>query len=200
MTEENQSGENPELETPTEEQIQKFGGAEQAQSEEGVAFATDSESSADVIQKLQDQLKDAEKRVLLAQADLENTRRRVRRESQDQIKYAGSGLMTDLLESVDNLQRAVEAYEADPNGDGLRDGVQLVSAQIMEALSKRDCKQIEALGQPFDPNRHQALQMQPSEEFDANTVMADLRPGYILHDRVLRPSQVFVSTGKPGDS
>jgi len=205
MTDDKESNETPELELATEEQLQQLneaGGADSLEGlAEGVAFATGgSDQSADVIQKLQDQLKEAEKKVLLAQADLENFRRRVRRESQDQIKYAPSGHMTDLLESVDNLHRAVEAYEADPKGDGLRDGVKLVTAQIMESLAKRDCKAIEALGQTFDPNLHQALQMQPSDEYEANTVMLDLRTGYMLHDRVLRPSQVFVSTGKADSS
>ena len=136
MTEnENQPTENPELELPTEEQVEAFGSVDEA-----VAFDVDgSDPGADVIQQLQDQLKDAEKRVLLAQADLENFRRRNRRESQDQIKYAGGGLMTDILESVDNLHRAVEAYEAVPNGDGLRDGVKMVATHIMESLSIRDC-------------------------------------------------------------
>ena len=103
--------------------------------------------------------------------------------------------MTDLLDSLDNLQRAVDAYEADPNGDGLRDGVKMVAAQIMESLGKRGCMPIEAIGQPYDPNLHQALQMQASEEHPANTVIQDLRAGFKLYDRVLRPSQVFVSTG-----
>jgi len=76
----------------------------------------------------------------------------------------------------------------------------MVAAQIIDSLSKRDCKPIEAQGQSFDPNLHQALQMQPSDEHPANTVMQDLRTGYKLHDRVLRPSQVFVSTGKAEDS
>ena len=192
MTEnENELPETPELDLPTEEQVESVGA-----NDEGVAFNVgDSDPGADIIQQLQDQLKDAEKRVLLAQADLENFRRRVRRESQDQIKYAGSGLMTDILDCVDNMHRAIEAYEADPNGDGLRDGVKMVATQILDSLSKRDCKAIEAAGQPFDPNKHQALQMQPSE-LPANTVIQDLRTGYILFDRVLRPSQVFVSTGE----
>jgi molecular chaperone GrpE len=103
--------------------------------------------------------------------------------------------MTELLEPVDNLHRAIDAYELDPNGDGLRDGVNLVLAQIKGTLAKHGCKAIEAAGQAFDPNLHQALQMQPSDEHPANVVMQDLRPGFQLHDRVLRPSQVFVSTG-----
>ncbi len=197
MTEnENEQPETPELELPTEEQVQEFGSIDDALASGEAFVVEDGDPGADVILQLQDQLKEAEKRVLMAQADLENFRRRVRRESQDQIKYAAGGLMTDLLESVDNLHRAVEAYEADPNGDGLRDGVKLVTSQIMESLNKRDCKPIEAQGQPFDPNLHQALQMQPSEEHPANTIIQDLRTGYVLHDRVLRPSQVFVSTGE----
>ena len=147
------------------------------------------------IESLQMQLADAEKRVLTAHADLENFRRRNRRDMQDQLKYAPLKLMNDVLESVDNLHRAVESYEADANGDGLVEGVKMVAQQINYALETHGCKKIEAVGQPFDPNMHQALQMQPSDEHDANVVMQDLRPGFQLHDRVIRPSQVFVSTG-----
>jgi len=147
------------------------------------------------IESLQIELADAEKRVLIAHADLENFRRRNRRDMQDHLKYAPLKIMHDVLESVDNLQRAVESYETDANGDGLVEGVKMVAQQINYALETHGCKKIEAIGQPFDPNQHQALQMQPSDEHDANVVMQDLRPGFMLHDRVIRPSQVFVSTG-----
>ncbi|MCP4774735.1 MAG: nucleotide exchange factor GrpE [Planctomycetaceae bacterium] len=147
------------------------------------------------VENLQAQLADAEKRVLLAHADLENFRRRNRREMQDQMRYASLTLMTEVLESVDNLQRAIESYEMEPNGDGLVEGVKLVSQQIAACLENHGCKKIDAVGQPFDPNLHQAIQMQPSSEHAANHVAADLRPGFQLHERVIRPSQVFVSTG-----
>ncbi len=147
------------------------------------------------IESLQAQLADAEKRVLMAHADLENFRRRNRRDMQDQLRYASLDLMNDVLESVDNLTRAVESYEKDANGDGLVEGVKMVAQQINTSLENKGCKRIEATGQPFDPNLHQALQMQPSDEHDANIVMLDLRAGFQLHDRVIRPSQVFVSTG-----
>jgi molecular chaperone GrpE len=151
------------------------------------------------IQSLQVQLADAEKRVLMAHADLDNFRRRTRRDMQDQLRYATLGLMSELLESVDNLQRAIESYEQDPNGEGLVEGVKMVAKQIATTLENNGCKKIEAVGQPFDPNLHQALQMQPSNEFEPNTVMMDLRPGFQLYDRVVRPAQVFVSTG-PAES
>ena len=91
---------------------------------------TESNGGETSIEDLQSQLADAEKRVLLAHADLENFRRRNRREMQDQMRYASLTLMTEILESVDNLQRAIEAYETEPNGDGLVEGVKLVSQQI----------------------------------------------------------------------
>ena len=147
------------------------------------------------VEQLRAQVADAEKRVVMAHADLENYRKRTRREMQDQLKYASLRLMNELLESVDNLQRAVESYQQEPNGDGLAQGVAMVSGQISKVLESHGCKKIDAVGQTFDPNLHQALQMQPSDEHPANTVMQDLRAGFQLHDRLIRPAQVFVSTG-----
>lgn len=159
------------------------------------ATAQQTKEAAPTIESLQAELAEAEKRVLLAQADLENFRRRNRRETQDQIRYASLGLMSEILEAVDNLQRAVESYETEPNGDGLVEGVKLVAQQINTSMENNGCKKIDAIGQPFDPNLHQAIQMQPSQDHEANLVSADLRTGFQLHDRVIRPSQVFVSTG-----
>lgn len=153
------------------------------------------QETAPTIESLQAELAEAEKRVLLAHADLENFRRRNRREMQDQLRYASLGLMNEILEAVDNLQRAIESYEKEPNGEGLVEGVKLVAHQINTSLENNGCKKIDAVGQPFDPNLHQAIQMQPSEEHEANVVSADVRTGFQLHDRVIRPSQVFVSTG-----
>lgn len=147
------------------------------------------------LEQLKAQVADAEKRVLMAHADMENYRKRARRDMQDQTRYASMPLMQDLLEAVDNLNRALQAYQQDPNGDGLAEGVNMVAQQITKTLETHGCKKIDAVGQPFDPNLHQAMQMQPSEEFPANTVMMDLRTGFQLHERLIRPSQVFVSTG-----
>ena len=162
-----------------------------------VAMETESTATEELseVDQLKAQVADAEKRVLMAHADLENYRKRTRRDMQDQMKYASLPLMNGVLESVDNLQRAIESYEQEPNGDGLAQGVAMVSAQISKVLEDHGCKKIDAVGQPFDPNLHQALQMQASDDHPANTVMQDLRPGFQLHDRLIRPTQVFVSTG-----
>lgn len=147
------------------------------------------------IERLKSELAEAEKRTLLAQADLENFRRRTRRDMQDQLRYASLPLVSEMLDSVDNLQRAIEAHQNDGSSEGLLEGVQLVAQQILMILQNHGCKRIEAVGQPFDPNLHQAVQMQASDEYPANTVIMELRSGYLLYDRVIRPAQVFVSTG-----
>ena len=162
---------------------------------EAEAATTEPAEELSEVDQLKAQVADAEKRVLMAHADLENYRKRTRRDMQDQVKYASLRLMSGLLESVDNLQRAIESYEQEPNADGLAEGVVMVATQITKVLEDHGCKRIDAVGQPFDPNLHQALQLQASDEHPANTVMQDLRSGFQLHDRLIRPTQVFVSTG-----
>ncbi len=150
------------------------------------------------LEKLKSDLAEAEKRVLLAQADLENFRRRMRKETQDQIKYASMPLITEILDSVDNLNRAIESQEQDVNGQALIEGTRMVAQQLSQTLQNHGCRKIEAVGQPFDPAHHQAVHMQLSSEFPPNTVIAELRPGFMLHDRVLRPAQVSVSRRDEG--
>ncbi len=197
MSDENQPNDELEQEntTPAEDVNETIDAAMEADA----AAATEPAKELSEVEQLQAQVSDAEKRVLMAHADLENYRKRTRRDMQDQMKYASLRLMSELLESVDNLQRAVESYQQDPNGDGLAQGVAMVSTQISKVLEDHGCKKINAVGEPFDPNLHQALQMQASEDHPANTVMQDLRTGFQLHDRLIRPAQVFVSTGPEGE-
>ena len=148
--------------------------------------------------ELQAQIAEKEDQLLRAAAELENFRKRTRKEKEEIHKYAASGLLTDLLAVVDDLERAVQAAEENENSSGLLDGVKMVLKQFNEVLGKHECRKIDALGKPFDPNLHEAIQMQPSDQFAANHVSLEARTGYQLHDRVLRTSQVFVSTG-PAD-
>lgn len=152
------------------------------------------------IEKLQAALAESEKQALVAVADLENFRKRSSKQSQEQIKYAALPMMNELLEAVDNLNRAVESAPEDEANASLLSGVKMVSEQILNILKANHCQPIEAVGVPYDPNLHQAVQMQPSEEYPANTIMMEMRTGYQLHERVIRPSQVFVSTGQPEET
>lgn len=141
---------------------------------------------------------DAEQEALRARAEMENFRKRMQRDSEQQLKYANMPLVRDLLDVWDNLQRALDAANADDDATkSLREGVGMVSQQMTDALAKYGCKRIEALGKEFDPNVHEAISQMPSEEYEKGVVMNEVAVGYLLHDRVVRPSHVIVSTGSP---
>ena len=145
--------------------------------------------------QLETDLKDANERTLRVQAELENYRKRAQREMADERKFAIIPLVRDLLPVVDNLERAIEAAQQSPESAGLLDGVKMVAGQLTAALAQHQCVRIEAEGAQFDPNVHQAIGQEPSEKYPAGTVSRAFQAGYKLHDRVIRPSQVFVSTG-----
>jgi molecular chaperone GrpE len=107
--------------------------------------------------------------------------------------------MGDLLPVLDNVGRAIEAAEKHPDAAGLLEGFKMVARQLADALARHNCTPIPALHEPFDPHRHQAILQQPSAEYPAGTVLAVAQPGYQLHDRVLRPTQVIVSADAPGE-
>jgi molecular chaperone GrpE len=135
--------------------------------------------------------------VLRVQAELENYRKRVRREMEDERRFAIVPLVKDLLHVVDNLERAIEAANASPDNQGLLDGVKMVASELEGVLAQHHCQRIADVGQAFDPNQHQAIAQEPSEQFPPGAVTRAAQAGYKLYDRVIRPAQVFVSTGAP---
>jgi molecular chaperone GrpE len=145
---------------------------------------------------LLDKLRVAEAEVLRSRAEMENYRKRMQRDADQQLKFANVPIVRDLLDVIDNLNRAIEAARADEtNTKALIDGVQMVSQQFNDALAKHGCKPIQAVGTAFDPNVHQAIAQTPSQDVPAGTVAMEVAVGYVLHDRVIRPAQVIVSTG-----
>jgi molecular chaperone GrpE len=152
------------------------------------------EASEVEIEKLKADLEDAGDRVLRAQAEMDNYRKRIRREMEDDRRYAMLPLLRDLLPVLDNIYRAIAAAEKSAGGSGLLDGVKMIANNVEAVLAQHDCKRIDALGQPFDPAFHQAISQQPSQDDEPNTVVLVAQEGYMLHDRVVRPAQVIVST------
>lgn len=150
------------------------------------------------IAELEAQLHEANEKTLRAQAELENYRKRAQREMADERKYAVVPVIRDLLTVVDNLQRAIEAASKTGGGEGLLEGVKMVAAQFETVLANHGCVRIETIGQPFDPNQHEAIAQEPSSEQPKGTVTREAQVGYKLHERVIRPAQVFVSTGPAG--
>ncbi len=168
----------------------------QSQSEAGMNSSSSSES----------QLAESQREVLRVRAEMENYRKRMQRDSDQQLKYANVPLVRDLIEVVDNLNRAREAAGQDADGpiaghsgaahsSALREGVGMVLQQLGGVLNKYGCKPIESVGHEFDPNVHEAIVQMPSAEYPAGVVMQEVAAGYLLHDRVVRPSSVIVSSG-----
>lgn len=139
-------------------------------------------------------------RWIRAQAELENYRKRVQKESEQARQYQALPVVRALLPALDNLQRAVAAAESAGQGGELVDGVRMVVRQFDEILRQHSVQPIEAVGRPFDPNLHEAVQHVPSAEYPPMTVLEEIERGYTLHDRVVRPSKVIVSSGPPPDN
>ena len=137
-----------------------------------------------------DQFKDKWTRAV---ADLDNYRRRIQREMEEDRKYAALPLLKSLLPTFDGLDRAVFAASQSKNAEELIKGVQLTLKQLESGLNGFGAKTIVATGQPFDPNLHEAISQVPSAEHPPMTVIQDIERGYTLHDRVVRPTKVIVT-------
>jgi molecular chaperone GrpE len=148
---------------------------------------------ADETEQLRREATEAQNRYLRSQAELENTRKRLRREMDEERRYAELPLLADLLPVMDNVTRAIEAAEKNADAATLLAGFKMLAQQLTGVLERHHCKPIKAAGEPFDPNVHQAIMQQPSDEHPENTVINVGQTGYLLHDRVVRPAQVVVS-------
>ncbi len=147
------------------------------------------------LEQLRADLEGAKDRVLRSQAELENYRKRAAREIEDHRRYANLPLLHDLLPVLDSIQRAIDAADRNaPNMSSFLAGIEIVLEHLKGVLARYNCVEIDAMQKPFNPHLHEAISQQPSEEFPANTVLFVVRPGFQLFDRVVRPSQVIVSS------
>lgn len=155
------------------------------------------------INKLKDQiqLKEAEakenyERFLRTCAEFENFKKRAAKEKEEFIKFAQEGMIRELLPVLDNLERAVEHSKASRDLNGLVEGVDMTVKQFLQCLDKVGVKPVTAIGERFDPNRHEAIMQVEEGDYDADTVVGEHQKGYILNDRLLRPSLVTVATAR----
>ncbi len=165
-----------------------------AAASETAAAGAPSGSETTSMSELQKELQASRDQALRVQAELENFRKRAQRDLEEERRYAQLPLIRDLLPVLDNVERAIEAAEKGGDATGLLTGFKMVAQQLTDTLTRHQCQRIEALHQPFDPALHEAIAQQPSDAFPAHTVLAVAQAGYRLHDRVVRPSQVIVST------
>jgi molecular chaperone GrpE len=147
------------------------------------------------IEVLQAQLKEKDSKYLYLYAEFENYKRRAEKERSDILKYGWEGVAADLLQVADNLDRAIvhlpKACDA-----SVEAGLKLVLNQFQGALKRKGVEAIEAKHKTFDPNFHEAVSQEVSEEFAAGVITQELEKGYTLFGRLLRPSRVVVSSGK----
>ncbi|OUR95181.1 nucleotide exchange factor GrpE [Gammaproteobacteria bacterium 42_54_T18] len=140
--------------------------------------------------KVQDQLDS----VLRAQAEVQNIRRRTERDVANAHKFALEKFSSDLLPVVDTLERALQStVDGDSGDDSTREGIELTLKMLTDTLKKHGVEQNDPIGEPFNPELHQAMSMQPNPDMEPNTVMAVLQKGYTLGGRLVRPAMVVVS-------
>ncbi len=153
-------------------------------------------TSGDELSQLQAQRDEYFEQLQRSRADFANYQKRSKSQADADRQYAIGSLTRDLLDGFDNLERATDALRASA-APGIGAGLELVHKQLLATLAKHGVQPISALGQPFDPNQHEALVQQPDAEHPEGTVVAELGKGYRLHDRVLRPTKVAVSILPP---
>jgi molecular chaperone GrpE len=168
----------------------------------GLAGEPTDASIDDRLVAIEGELVDTKDRLLRALAETENVRRRAQRERDDAQKYAIGNFAKDLLSAVDNLRRALDAMPesevADQRTRSLRDGVAATERELLAAFARHGLQRVDPKGERFDHNLHQAIFEAERSDVPAGTIVEVLQPGYLLHDRLLRPAMVGVAKGGSG--
>jgi len=144
-------------------------------------------------EKKQEESQDNYDKYLRALAELENIKKRAAREREEYIKYASLPLIKKLLPVIDDLDRALSISENNEDYEALKKGVEMIAKSLHEVIKGEGVESIEAVGRPFDPQYHQPLLVEDNDMYPENTVIEELQRGYVLNDRVIRPSLVKVS-------
>jgi molecular chaperone GrpE len=181
---------------PVDEQME---GQEMPEAEQAVS---PEQSEVEILKKeitlLESQLRTMRDRYVRAMADLDNARKRARHELAEAQVHAQAGVLLDVLNIVDNFERALESMapgaDASPETKAIYEGVSLIYRQLVDTLARRGVKAIEAVGKPFDTHRHEAVVQVPTANSDEDGVVAlETQRGYTFGDRVLRPAKVGVA-------
>jgi molecular chaperone GrpE len=131
-------------------------------------------------------------------ADFDNYKKRASKEKSDVIQFGNEGLLKDILPMIDNIERLLTYSFGEGSWKSFQEGIELLLAETNKTLAKYGVEAIEALGKPFDPNIHQAMQRSETDEVEANTVVEVYQKGYLYRDRLLRPSLVVVAVSPKG--
>lgn len=185
-------------EEPLNEKKHEAGEMEEGRPEVGERETSEEMSlSPDEVAGLIKEKEEQYDRLLRTQADFDNYRKRVQKEQANLLRYGAENALREILPVVDNMERAVDSARAHEDSNSqLREGVELILAQFVDILKKLGVTPIETVGHPFDPNKHDALLRIHAPDESEGAVVEEIRKGYYLHDKVLRPAQVTVGTNE----
>jgi molecular chaperone GrpE len=173
---------------PTEDQVTAKGEAPEEAPEQKAE-----DECRQLLQKKEQELKEAQDRILRLAAEMDNTRKRLEREKSEGISYANESIVRQLIEVIDNLERAVEHGESGQSCDGLLDGVRMTLKNFFDVLARSGAVPFESVGSAFDPNLHEAVLQEESTDCPNMTVTREFQKGYMLRERLLRPARVAVA-------
>ncbi len=156
--------------------------------------APQSDDTAARLAEAQNSIDALKEQLLRRAAEFENYKRRTREEQQALVKYGNEGLVLELLAVLDDFERSMRAGKEHPDFDSFYAGVELVQTKLLKTLEARGLKRMKAAGLPFDVDYHDALLQVPSTEVEPGTILDEIEPGYMLHERVIRHAKVTVAS------
>ncbi|WP_281271517.1 nucleotide exchange factor GrpE [Peribacillus asahii] len=192
MTENKNTEQTIEKETAEETVVEEVF-AEEAEQTPEETEVDELQAAQQKIAELEAKIEEMDNRYLRLQADFDNSRRRAKLDMEAAQKYRVQSLATDLLQALDNFERATKIEADNEQTKSLLQGVEMIYNGIVEALKKEGVEAIEAVGQEFDPHLHQAVMQVQDENFGSNIVVEEFQKGYKLKDRVIRPAMVKVN-------
>lgn len=167
-------------------------GSEDGQSEDD---AGEEEDLAAALEEAQTKAVENHENMLRLAAEFENYKKRILREQENLLKYAEENILKELLPSIDNLERAMSQEHNMDDVSVLMQGIEMTLKGLLAAFEKFGCKPIKSIGQPFDPNFHEAIAMESSSEIPEQSIINEFEKGYLYKDRLIRASKVIVSKG-----
>ncbi|NLT96293.1 MAG: nucleotide exchange factor GrpE [Clostridia bacterium] len=181
--------ENPSLETNQSDEAAE----KSAETETSASEKTETEELENEIVKLQKEKEDLHQRLLRVAADFDNFRKRTRTEKEELVKYANGNLISQILPILDNFQLALDVKEPSDDVKKFLTGMEMIYRQLLQVLEQAGLAAINAAGETFDPQKHEAVMQVEDEEAADNTIVEELRRGYMFKDKVIRPSMVKVA-------
>lgn len=190
MKEEQAFQEETQQNVSTEEAAETIQGQEEPVNETAAPEAQEEDTE---VAKLRAEAEEHQQRLLRAQADFDNFRRRTLKEKEELAKYASMKLVTELVPVLDNFERALSTAQQGAESESFAKGVEMIFRQFESVLQAEGVTAMDAVGQPFNPEFHQAIMQVESEEHEEGIVVEEVQKGYMLKDKVLRPAMVKVS-------